>query len=205
MKKIICVFLLSLMYVSQLFADDCLFYKLKPVVDVKIPTWEKNVVQPLQPMDVLHGNVVATLIDEYELTTDITSIEDGFCVSLKKIDATIGYNDFLIQIDKSHQINSCSYNAILQHEDEHIRSYLSVIDDNEKLIHESILTAAESIIPVFVKNPEDIESVLDRFNHELQNHPDIILMKQHIHAEEEIRNKYVDLNDTGESLNRCTE
>ena len=203
MKKIIYVFLLSFIYISQLFADDCLVYKLKPAVNIKIPTWEKSVVQPLQPMDILHGNVVATFVDEYELTTDITSIEDGFCVALKKVYAIIGYNDFLVQIDKSHKINSCSYNAILQHEDEHIRSYLSVIDDNEKLLNESIIAAAESVIPVFVKNESEIESVIDKFNEELQNHPDIILMKQHIRAEEEIRNKYVDLNDTGENLKQC--
>lgn len=203
MKKIFYIFLLSFIYTSQLFADDCLVYKLKPSVNIKTPSWEKSVVQPLQSMDVLHGNVIATLVDEYELTTDITSIEDGFCVALKKVDATIGYSDFLVQIDKSHKKDTCSYNAILQHEDEHIRSYLSVIDDSEKLLKESIINAAESVTPVFVRTESEIESVIDRFNEELQNHPDIILLKQHIRAEEEIRNKYVDLNDTGESLKKC--
>lgn len=197
------VFLLVLIIPNFTFADDCLFYKLNPNITVKSPVWTKSVVQPLQKMDVLHGDVIATLVNEFEITADITSIEDGFCVSLKNIDAIIGYSDFLVQIDISHRPNSCSYNAILQHEDEHIRAYLSVIEDNDDLFKKSIKTASESIVPIFVKNEKDIESAIDKLNNELQNHPDIILLKQQIKAEEEIRNKHVDINDTGETLKKC--
>ena len=66
-------------------ADDCLDYKLTPKINVIIPTWEKQVVQPLKKMDVLHGNVIATMVDNYEITTDITSIEDGFCVASRHV------------------------------------------------------------------------------------------------------------------------
>ncbi len=200
-KKII--FLLALIIPNFTFADDCLDYKLVPQITVKSPNWTKSVVQPLQKMDVLHGDVIATLVNEFEITADITSIEDGFCVALKNIDATIGYSDFLVQIDISHRPNSCSYNAILQHEDEHIRAYLSVIEDNNDLFKKSIKTASESIVPIFVKNEKDIESAIDKLNTKLQNHPDIILLKQQIRADEEIRNKYVDINDTGETLKKC--
>lgn len=200
-KKI--AFLLSILIPNFVFADDCLDYKLNPTVNIKSPTWTKSVVQPLQPMDVLHGNVIATLVDEYEITTDLTSIEDGFCVALKNIDVTIGYSDFLVQIDISHKPNTCSYNAILQHEDEHIRAYLSVIEDNKNTFQKSIENAATSIVPIFIKNEKDIESAIDKLNKELQSHPDIILLKQQIRADEEIRNKHVDINDTGESLQKC--
>ena len=197
------VFLLLLIIPNFVFADDCLDYKLNPNITIKTPIWNKNVVQPLKSMDVLHGEVIATLVDEYEITADVTSIEDGFCIALKNVDATIGYSDFLVQIDISHKPNTCSYNAILQHEDEHIRAYLSVIDDNTDLFKKSIQNASESIVPVFVKDEKDIESAIDKLNSELQNHPDIILLKQKIHTEEEIRNKYVDINDTGKTLKDC--
>ena len=135
--------------------------------------------------------------------SDITSIEDGFCVALKNVDATIGYSDFLVQIDISHRPNSCSYNAILQHEDEHIRAYLSVIEDNQDLFTKAIKNASDSIVPIFVKNEKDVELAIDKLNAELQNHPDIVLLKQQIRADEEIKNKYVDINDTGETLKKC--
>lgn len=198
-----CLSFLFLLFPIVSLADDCLGYKLTPKIDIKTPFWSKAVVQPLQHMDVLHGDVIATLVDNYEITTDITSIEDGFCVALKKVDAVIGYSDFLVQIDISHKPNTCSYNAILQHEDEHIRAYLSIIDDNNVLLKQSVMSAADSIIPIFVKNQQDIESAIDEINNQIQKHPDIILLKQHIKAEEEIRNKQIDQNDTGETLKNC--
>lgn len=202
MKKIIFLFLS--IFISDAFAtDDCLSYKLIPNITVKSPIWSKSVVQPLQNMDVLHGKVIATLVDEFDITSDITSIEDGFCVALKNVDVTIGYSDFLVQVDISHKPNTCSYNAILQHEDEHIRAYLSVIDDNQNLFKQSIRSAANSITPIFIKDEKDIEYAIDKLNEKLQNHPDIILLKQQIKADEEIRNKNVDLNDTGETLKKC--
>lgn len=206
MKRIFYSFVCLFFIIFGAFAsDDCLDYKLTPNVNIKSPIWSKTVVQPLQKMDILHGNVIATLVDEFEITADITSIEDGFCVSLKNVDATIGYSDFLVQIDISHRPDTCSYNAILQHEDEHIRAYLSVIDDNNNLFKKSIKSAADSIIPVFIKNEKDMEFAIDKLNNELQNHPDVILLKKQIHAAEEIRNKQVDINDTGETLRKCFE
>lgn len=202
----ICLFLLCFVLPVTSFAvDDCLGYKLTPKITIKTPSWNKQVVQPLQHIDILHGDVIATLVDNYEITSDITSIEDGFCVGLKNIDALIGYSDFLVQIDISHKPDTCSYNAVLLHEDEHIRAYLSVIDDNQDLMKQSIISAADSITPIFVKEQKDIESAIDKLNEQLQNHPDIILLKQKIKAEEEIRNKHIDQNETGEILKKCFE
>lgn len=201
----LCLFFLFFFLPSISYADDCLGYKLTPNVNINTPSWEKNVVQPLQHIDVLHGDVIATLVDNYEITSDITSIEDGFCVGLKNIDATIGYTDFLVQIDISHKPNTCSYNAVLQHEDEHIRAYLSVIDDNQDLIKQSIISAADSITPIFVHEQKDIESAIDKLNEQIQQHPDIILLRQRIKADEEIRNKHIDQNETGETLKKCFE
>ena len=201
------LFNLALIFISgSAFADDdCLPYKLTPRVDLEFPTWSKEVVQPLRHMDLLHGNVVATMVDNYDIVADITNIEDGYCVALKSVYATVGYSDFLVQIDIRHQPNTCSYNAILSHEDEHIRAYLSVMDDNRKDLQDSIYRAANSIIPIFVRNASDIDAAINELNAELQAHPDLILAKQKIKAAEEIRNKRVDQHDTGQTLRKCFE
>lgn len=201
------LFNLALIFISgSAFADDdCLPYKLTPRVDLEFPTWSKEVVQPLRHMDLLHGNVVATMVDNYDIVADITNIEDGYCVALKSVYATVGYSDFLVQIDIRHQPNTCSYNAILSHEDEHIRAYLSVMDDNRKDLQDSIYRAANSITPIFVRNVSDIDAAINELNAELQAHPDLILAKQKIKAAEEIRNKRVDQHDTGQTLRKCFE
>jgi hypothetical protein len=156
-------------------------------------------------MDGLHGNVVATLDNDYEISGDTTSIEDGFCVSLKSVSATIGYSGFQVGIDSRHTPESCVYNAILTHEDEHIRAYLSVIDDYRDDIRAAVRAAANSVMPVFVRTGSEAESALDSLHESLRGHPELILMNQRIQAEQEIRNKRVDQVETGSHLKECME
>ena len=203
-KHFYCFF--CILFFSPAFAyDDCLPYKFTPKVVLNVPVWTKEVVQPLRHMDLLHGNVSATMVDNYDIVADITNIEDGYCVSLKAVYATIGYSNFLVQIDIRNKPETCSYNAILSHEDEHIRTYLSVIDDYKKELKDSVYSAADSITPIFVRNREDIDAAITELNAELQAHPDLILVKQKIKAAEEIRNKRIDQNNTGKSLKKCFE
>ena len=187
------------------YSDDCMPYKLKPTINLTSPQWVKQVVQPLQEMDLLHGDVIATMNDNYDIVADITNIEDGFCVAIKEIDADVGYSDFLVQIDIRHNPNTCSHDAILAHEDEHIRAYLSVMDDFNSELKNSIYNAANSIMPVFVHSESEIDSAIDQLNKKLQSHPELILVKQKINAAQEIRNKRVDQLDDGTSLKKCFE
>lgn len=183
--------------------DDCMAYKIRPRITVSAPEWTKQVVQPLKEMDLLHGDVIATLVDNYDITGDVTGIEDGFCVALKSVAATVGYSDFLVQIDMRHVPGTCTYNVVLSHEDEHIRAYMSIINDFQTELHDAIYAAADSVMPVFVRDEEDIDTALDTLNKNLQSHPDVILVKQKIRAAEEIRNKRVDENDDGTRLKQC--
>lgn len=190
---------------SSAFANECVSYKITPKITVSAPMWTKEVVQPLEPMDLWHGNVIATMVDNYDIVADITSIEDGFCVGIKQVDAEIGYSNFLVQVDIRHQPNTCSYDAVLMHEDQHIRAYLSVIDDYKVGLHNALYSAADSVMPVFVYNAEDIDKVIEKLNDKIQSHPEMILIKQKIKADEEIRNKRIDKNDNGAALKKCFE
>lgn len=184
-------------------ADECMSYKMNPTVQIVSPGWTKSVVQPLTAMDLWHGNVVATMVDNYDITADITSVEDGFCITLKSVEATVGYSDFLVRIDMRHSPGTCSYDAVLSHEDEHIRAYLSVIDDYADELRSAVYSAANSIMPVFAASSDEMDAAIGELNAQLQAHPDLILIKQKIKASEEIRNKRIDLSDTGEALKKC--
>ena len=186
-------------------ANECVLYKITPKITVSAPMWTKEVVQPLEPMDLWHGNVVATMVDNYEIVADITSIEDGFCVGIKQVDAEIGYSNFLVQVDIRHQPNTCSYDAVLSHEDQHIREYLSVVEDYNRDLHSALYSAADSVMPVFVYNADDTDSAIEKLNDKIQSHPEMILIKQKIKADEEIRNKRIDKNDNGAALKKCFE
>ena len=200
-------FLLSVFMVSGAYArDKCIFYKTKPNVQISRPDWVKKVGQPLRMMDFYHGNVVATLVDEYDIIVNIDELpnRDGYCVGVKDINAVIGYSDFLIKIDMRHKQNSCAYKAVLAHEGDHITAYLSVIEDFQDDLKKSVYSAANSIMPIYVKNESDISSAIDEINYKLQNHPDLILVKQKISAAEELRNSKIDEeNKHYEELEKC--
>ena len=162
-------------------ANECVSYKITPKITVSAPMWTKEVVQPLEPMDLWHGNVIATMVDNYEIVADITSIEDGFCVGIKQVDAEIGYSNFLVQVDIRHQPNTCSYDAVLSHEDQHIREYLSVVEDYNLDLHSALYNAADSVMPVFVYYADDIDNAIEKLNNKIQSHPEMILIKQKTH------------------------
>ena len=184
-------------------ANECLSYKIKPKITINIPEYTKDVIQPRQPMNLLHGNVVATLVNNYDIIADITSVEDGYCVGLKAIEATIGYSDFLVKIDNRHKPKTCSYKAILNHENKHIDAYLSVINEYKPELYNSLYSAANTVMPIFVKKQQDINNAVEILNNELQSHPDIILVIQKIHADEEIKNKYIDRQENYSELKKC--
>jgi len=196
-------FLLFAFLSYPIYANDCLQYKLSPSVSVVAPEWTREIVQPYTEMSLLHGTVVATLNENYEIFADAQNVKDGFCVYLKSVNATVGYSDFLVKIDKRHTAGSCPYNATLEHETEHINTYLSVIDNYNDYIKESVKSAADSIMPIFVQGADNMDAAINKLNDELQSHPDLILMKQKIKAEEEIRNKGVDDRDPGTRIKKC--
>ena len=184
-------------------ANDCMQYKKNPGVFINTPDWKKIVVQPKEPMNLWHGNVVATFVDNYDFVADVNPVDGGFCVGLKSVDSVVGYNNFDVQIDIRHIPNSCEYNAVLRHEDKHIKAYLSVVDDFKADFQRAMFVAADSIMPVFVKSKGDVDAVINMFNQEFQNHPDMIVVKQKIKAAEEIRNKQVDQMESGAELDKC--
>ena len=197
------VFTLLCMFPLSLLADDCLQFKKIPRVILDVPDWNKTVVQPKESMDMWHGNVVATLIDNYNIGADVNKVNDGYCVGIKSVDAVVGYNDFVVQIDITHKPNSCQYNAILAHEDKHIKTYLSVIDDFKPDLQKSVFAAADSIMPIFVKDIDDVDVAVNNINNKLQNHPDLIIVKQKLRAAEEIRNKKIDQDEDNKDLKKC--
>lgn len=187
------------------YANECVSYKITPKITISNPSWTKEVVQPLEPMDLWHGNVIATMVDNYDIVADITSIEDGFCVGIKQVDAEIGYSEFLVQVDIRHTPNTCSYDAVLMHEDQHIREYLSVIDDYKQSLHNALYSAADSVMPIFVNDASDVELAVEELNNKIQSFPELILVKQKIKADEEIRNKRIDKTNNSTMLKKCFE
>ena len=109
----------------------------------------------------------------------------------------------MVKIDKSHEINSCSYNAVLKHEEKHIDAYLSILTDMEIDIKNSVFNAMNSVMPICAPDMESIDSLLDDLYKKLENHPELVLLHQKIHAAQEIRNKRIDQDEDNHELKMC--
>lgn len=190
---------------GPVWAADCVEYKKIPRIIFNTPDWQQVVVQPREPMDLWHGNVVATLVDNYDVVVDVTPVADGFCVGLKTVNATVGYSDFVVQVDIRHTPNTCAYDAIVAHENKHIKTYLDVMDSFKPELQQSVFRAADSVMPIFVAKKQDADAAVDMINNEMQNHPELVLVKQKIRAAQEIENKQVDINENGAELAKCVD
>lgn len=204
MKKLLVFFII--LFCSPLLADDCIEYKKKPNIHLNTPEYNINIEQPDTEMDLsLHGQVLASMVFGNSISVDIVFIKKGFCISLDKVEMDFGYQDFNVQIDKNYTPGTCAYDAVMKHEQKHIDTYLSVMNDYRAELEKAAFTAADSVMPVLVKTKSEINNVVEKFNEDFQNHPDLILVKQKIMAEQEIRNNKVDQIEDGADLMKCFE
>ncbi|MCL2538280.1 MAG: hypothetical protein FWF34_00015 [Alphaproteobacteria bacterium] len=203
MKRFLLTFSLLHFYTLTLFAADCIAHKISPEINIIVPEWTHSVIQPDEPMDLHHGVVIATLAERYNMVVSAEPVIGGYCIVLNSVDATFGYTEFLIKIDSRHLPDSCEYNLTLEHEELHIAAHLSAADDAANDIRRSVTVAASSVMPIFVPSSDDIDSAMDRMQRVIQEHPDIILMKQKMDADQEIKNKKIDQRGDGRRINEC--
>ncbi|MBP5485928.1 MAG: hypothetical protein J6Y07_04460 [Alphaproteobacteria bacterium] len=193
-------------------ADDCVQYKKTPFVNIKNPKWTTTVELSDDPMDEysgkyfsfkLHGTTETSFVEKYEMDFNIIPENDGYCIIVNGVDATLGYENFLVKIDKSHKKDSCSYNAVLKHEQKHIDAYLSILTDMEPDIKNSVSNAMNSVMPIFTPDIKSIDSFVEELYKKIESHPEIVLLHQKINAAQEIRNKRIDQEEDNRELKMC--
>ena len=207
-KKILCFIFIP----CCVFADDCIKYKQTPYINIKNPEWTKTVVLSDDKMDEysgkyisfkLHGTTETGLRQKYDIDFGFVREGDGFCIFIKGADVSIGYENFLVKIDKSHKVNSCSYNAVLKHEEKHIDAYLSILKDLEPDIKSSIFNAINSVMPIYAKDIKTADLLMEDLYKQIENHPELVLMNKKIDSAQEIRNRRVDQDEDNHELKAC--
>lgn len=203
MIKFFSAFLMSFLPILSALADDaCLNHKITPRIDVATFEWVKKISQPDDFMTE-HGHVQTSLLQENGINVNVASVRGGWCVILTSVDTKIGYKEFDVNVDKKYKKDSCFYNAVLAHEDKHINVHLSVLDEYKKELYDTLYGAANSVMPVFIGDIENVDNVIDDFSRQLNSHPDVVLILQKINSELEIQNAKVDLDETGADMQKC--
>ncbi len=195
-----------LFFPSIVFADDiCSKFKydvdinLNKIIndDVSIKKSEKNLVGELGYAKLAPGY-------KYNFYTVTIPVMGGYCISLREVNIDVIYPSFDIVIDKDLKEDGCAYKYVLEHEKDHIRNTRKVLDSNLENVKEKLLTkVANSIDPIFVKDPEESNSTTSKIGEQLQNHPEIVEFLKKIDSEIEQENIKIDTRGDQYEIYKC--
>lgn len=189
--------------VNPVWADGCLEYKKNADVNVNLIKTVTQVTQDDGLDDMWHGLVETAWVNEFDIGFFVSPVPGGVCVGIDSVDMNAGYDKFNVKIDVRHKPESCSYNAVLAHENKHINVYNEVAKEFFPELKKSVENAAGAVFPIFVKTYDEVKNASAQLKEKFLEHPDFVLIQQKIEAAQEIRNKRVDQNETGQDLKNC--
>lgn len=198
-------FLLLMFFCCDVFASvDCSRFRFDPYIGVHIiDTSKVNIQQSKENLVGKMGYLESGISYNAQYTMLPIPVKNGFCLSLRSVDVYIQFPDFNIIIDKRLKENSCAYNVVLKHEQDHMVSEKEVIYSNSENIKVSVLGAAWSIDPKFVKNNEELEKYKESVYDLLMKHKDVVDIIDKIKTQIQNVNEDIDLRGDSYELWKC--
>lgn len=90
-----------------------------------------------------------------------------YCVYLDDVNATVGFQDFDVFIDKKYAKNSCEYNAVLKHENHHIDDSKSALDKVFDELNSTFKTVVNNIEPIYVDDADDVPYAFEKIENKI--------------------------------------
>ncbi|MCL2369439.1 MAG: hypothetical protein FWC83_02070 [Alphaproteobacteria bacterium] len=185
-----------------LWANICISHKQTPGVSFGSPEWSMRIEMADLGGD-FHGIVEARLSEQIILSKQSIVVPGGRCVSLVSVDAVIGFSEFVVKIDESYTPGTCEFDVIMNHEQEHIRANLSVMQNMSEEWRRALELASNSVMPIFVPAAQSPDHADEVFIRAIQSHPSIVLVRQRTESEKDFRNRQVDMRDDHRRLRAC--
>ena len=186
-RNIVC-FLLICFFVSPGFCGPCDEYKKD--VNVNIKKSEYNITVTPSDKDLFPVGGYVDVSPYNEVKPEVGYVFNGkyFCVFLKSVDIVVGFKSFPIVIDKAYKKDSCEYNAILKHENQHITDALYVFDTMYDRLKKNINDIVDSVEPLYVDNADSVPKAVDDITNRLVKNKKLRDLSREFHIE---NNKYV--------------
>lgn len=113
-----------------------------------------------------------------------------FCVGLKSITFTIGYEQIMVYIDKKYPRNSCNYNVIKEHEDYHVDVSQQALKFFRPDIEKELRKAVANLRPEYAYSAERGKQIRDKQFKQIQER--IKPLRQHINLKIAEKNYLID-------------
>ena len=160
-KKII-YFLCGLFVFGSAFADDCSQYKKD--VDRKLTKAEWKVTTAPSDDDLWPVGGYVNVRPFSLFTPKIEYVYNGkyYCVYLTEVQATVGFKDFEVIINKNYKKDSCEYNAVLTHENHHIADAEDAFNKIFPEIEDALRAAAKDVDPIYTTDADEVPYAIEK-------------------------------------------
>lgn len=157
------------MFFTECYADDdlCMQYKKNPNVKVNKAVWNVNINASKDDLWPKGGFVTISPFGSFAPQIGYMFNGKYYCVFLESVDATIGFKDFDVVIDRKYPKGSCEYNAILEHEKHHIADSEKALDVVFPGVDAALRDAADNILPIYVENVDDVPVAAENIQNQI--------------------------------------
>ena len=203
MIKHIIYFFMFVFICFPVFADVCGEYKKTP--EIKIVQSKHDVHVNLSNTDLWPKGGYVTVLPFGVFTPNIAYVFNGeyYCVYLDSVDATVGFKDFEIIIDKKYKNDACKYNAILAHEKHHVSDSENALKDIFPEIQKTLRDVANSVKPIYVDDNKYLSATFDSIQNQIMKNEKLLGLMDKFKARQAADAKILD-DSPDENLQKCT-
>ncbi len=92
-----------------------------------------------------------------KISTGVEVISNGqkTCVHLSSIDFEIGFSELAVYVDKTYPENSCKYNAVLEHENTHVRIHQKTLKQYARELANMVYQKSVNMPPQEIPNNDN--------------------------------------------------
>ena len=127
-----------------------------------------------------------------ELHTVIYEDEEKICVFLSAVHFSLGYSHQKVFIDERYPAHSCAYQAILDHENEHVAINEQVLQKYKPQIFDALQRYYSDTRPLMLYRGAEVDAAVDAWLVQKRSPPKISSFKRRIQKEREKANKAID-------------
>ena len=200
-KKFI-ILLGCLLFAKSGVAGECDEYKKSPEITLKKA--EQNIVIKKSDKDLWPVGGFVNIQPFNSVSPKIGYVFNGkfYCVYLDSVDATVGFRDFEITVDKKYKKDSCEYNAVLEHENHHITDAKNAFEKVFPKVEKILTDVANSLEPIYVESAEGVPYAMEKISDNIVKNKKLKNLVQEFQKQQESDAKKLD-EKPDEKLQKC--
>ncbi|MBN2676338.1 MAG: hypothetical protein JXR30_03745 [Alphaproteobacteria bacterium] len=126
------------------------------------------------------------------------------CVFPHTITVFYGYPKLDVFIDDKYAKDSCEYNEILAHENQHVFVHQDTLKQYSTRFGEVIKKIAQTLYPISFSHPDEFDAITKKMIQQIQSHPEVLSLQREFERAVQEGNNALDRTDNYQEIkSRC--